>query len=77
MQKGWRLDTQTSGHTEKLMLDNRFSKMRRIIIPGYTYFITNVTDNRKPFLLENIDIIWGAFESIKEKVARVPWDPWH
>lgn len=49
------------------MPENRFSRMRRIICPGYPYFITNVTDARKPILIENINLIWEAFDSTKRK----------
>lgn len=41
--------------------------MRRIICPGYPYFITNITCERRPFLIENIDLVWSAFESTKKK----------
>jgi len=43
--------------------------MRRIYCPGYPYFITNITNNRSPFLIDNIDLIWEAIESIKKKVS--------
>jgi putative transposase len=38
------------------------SKLRRYYITGNYYFITNVTYNREPFLVANIDLYYKAME---------------
>ncbi len=44
------------------------AKIKRIYCKGHPYFITNVTYERRPILLDNIDIFWKAVESIHKKI---------
>ena len=44
------------------------ARIKRIIINDYPYFITNITDGRRPFLLENIDLFWSAVETANKKI---------
>jgi putative transposase len=40
---------------------------RRFQVEGCTYFIVNVTHERRQFLVDNIDLFWKAVESAKRK----------
>jgi len=42
------------------------SNIRRYYEEGYTYFITVVTHKRKPIIIENIDLIRGAFKTASQ-----------
>jgi len=43
------------------------SILRRYQRDGDRYFITNVTYKRNPILVENIDLFWKGFDTVKEK----------
>jgi putative transposase len=45
------------------------SNLRRISDPRTTYFITNVTYDRTPFLLENIDLFWQAINTMRSRFS--------
>ena len=45
------------------------SILRRYHREGNVYFITNVTYERKPILVENIDLLWTGFDAINDKTA--------
>jgi putative transposase len=45
------------------------SILRRYHRQGNIYFITNVTFQRKPVLVDNIDLLWTSFSTIKTKAA--------
>jgi len=38
------------------------AKLRRYFKPGQIYFLTHVTHLRKPILVNNVDLLWRAFE---------------
>lgn len=42
-------------------------KYRRIFADGYSYFITMLTHQRKPLLIDNIEILRNAFVWSKKK----------
>ena len=44
------------------------AKIKRIYCKGHPYFVTNVTYDRRPFILDNVDLLWEAVETIREKV---------
>jgi putative transposase len=44
------------------------TNIRRIHCPGYPYFITNITKNRWPFLIDNVDLFWEAVNNIKNRI---------
>jgi len=44
-----------------------FMKYRRIYLDSYSYYLTLVTQGRKPLLIENIDLLRDAFKRSKEK----------
>jgi putative transposase len=41
------------------------SILRRYHRQGNAYFITNVTHRRRPLLVDNIDLLWKAFDAAK------------
>ena len=41
------------------------SILKRYYSEGNTYFITNVTYDRKPVLIDNIDIFWESLNKAK------------
>ncbi len=45
--------------------------IRRYKYPGYVYFLTHVTVERLPILLENFDLLWDSIISTK---AKSPFD---
>ncbi len=47
------------------------SKLRRIDDPRTVYFITNVTHERQPVLLKNIDLFWSAISTVR---SHTPFD---
>ena len=44
------------------------SNLRRYYKEGNLYFLTNVTYQRKPILVKNIDLFWNAVSKTKEKM---------
>jgi len=44
-----------------------FMKYRRIYLDSYSYYLTLVTQGRKPLLIDNIDLLRDAFKRSKEK----------
>ena len=38
---------------------------KRIFLDGYSYFITVVTHQRNPILIDNIELLRGAFKESK------------
>ncbi|MEA1880088.1 MAG: transposase [Campylobacterota bacterium] len=40
---------------------------RRIFLEGYSYYLTLVTQGRKPLLIDNIDLLRDAFRRSKER----------
>ena len=44
-----------------------FMKYRRIYLDSYSYYLTLVTQDRKPLLVDNIDLLRDAFKRSKEK----------
>ena len=42
-------------------------KYRRIYLDSYSYYLTLVTQGRKPLLVENIDVLRTAFKLSKKK----------
>ncbi|UCE67305.1 MAG: transposase [Candidatus Zixiibacteriota bacterium] len=44
------------------------AKIKRLYCKGRPYFITNVTYERRPFLLDNVDLLWMALKAINGKV---------
>jgi putative transposase len=51
------------------------SILRRYHGKGNVYFITNVAYEREPVLIDNVDILWGAFNSVSRKspFALIAW----
>lgn len=47
------------------------TRLRRLYVNGYLYFITSVTDSRRPLLVENIELFWDA---IAKSQAKGPFD---
>lgn len=47
------------------------SRLRRYYSPGNTYFITVVTFDRRPILLDNIDLLYDAFDFT---CSRLPYN---
>jgi len=45
------------------------SILRRYHCEGNIYFITNVIFQRKPVLIDNIDLLWTSFSAIKYKAG--------
>jgi putative transposase len=45
------------------------SILRRYHRKGNIYFITNVTFERKPILIDHIDLLWNVFNKVKNKVT--------
>jgi putative transposase len=45
----------------------RVSNLRRYPALGRPYFITNVAHDRRPVLIEHIDLLWAAIEIAKER----------
>ncbi len=43
-------------------------KIKRIYCKGYSYFITNVTYDRRPILLDNVDLLWKSIDSIHNRI---------
>ncbi len=43
------------------------SNLNRISDPRTTYFITNVTYEKQPILLENIDLVWQALNTLQSR----------
>jgi putative transposase len=43
------------------------SNLRRYDSNGKPYFITNITYQRKPIIIDNIDLLWRAVENVKLK----------
>ena len=48
-----------------------FMEYRRIYLDGHSYFITIITYNREPLLIENIDLLRDAFRRSKQKYTYV------
>ena len=42
-------------------------KYRRIYLDSYSYYLTLVTQGRKPLLIDNIDVLRHAFKLSKKK----------
>lgn len=47
------------------------SKLRRYPAEGRPSFITNVTFARRPLLIDNVDLLWDAFATVK---SRIPFE---
>jgi putative transposase len=45
------------------------ARIRRIIVNGHPYFITNITAGRHPLLISDIDLLWRAIESARNKLS--------
>ena len=45
------------------------SILRRYHRKGNIYFITNVTFDRKPLLVDNIDLVWASLNAVNDRVA--------
>ena len=45
------------------------SILRRYHREGNIYFITNVTFRRKPVLVDNADLLWTAFKTLRSKAG--------
>jgi putative transposase len=46
---------------------NSLAKIKRIYCRGHPYFITNVTYERHPIMLDNVDMLWEAVGSARTK----------
>lgn len=42
-------------------------KIKRIYCKGHPHFITNMTYERRPIIIDNIDLLWEAVETILQK----------
>ena len=51
------------------------SILRRYNFPGAIYFIANVTHDRQPFLVAEVDLFWAAIETMKKR-ARFDLIAW-
>ena len=51
------------------------TNIRRYYSDGYVYFITSVTNDRKPILVDNIDMLWEATNKVKDetKFELIAW----
>jgi len=45
------------------------SVLRRYHREGNIYFITNVTYQRKPVLVDNVDLLWAGFKTVTSKAG--------
>jgi len=46
------------------------SRLRRHFRPGNTYFVTSVTFDRKSILLDNVDLLYDAFEFARAELPH-------
>ncbi len=51
------------------------SNLRRYYLKGNIYFVTAVTFNRRPILVDNIDLVWQALDRVKQR-ARYELIAW-